>query len=861
MSRPTHIHMVPKSEIDDNVQIYPIDILQMGGDGSNSLVPDIAYYYLQKTIGLSEETMWKITLEAGSVLGMTPRNLEKKVSLLRRTMDLSDDNVREILEKQPAILHLSADRNLAPTILLLVRALDLSKSELRSIIMTCPSILGYSSDNLKRKLSFFINTLGYNREKDGKDKVRDLFLLEPKLLSCGVQSGLVPRKEFLHREIHFTLKDLRKLYAKNPRLLIYSLDNNLREKIVFFFILQLQMQPEHVRKMLMAYPKVMDYNLENNMKPIAQYFLTELEFSAIEMRSIILRFPRVFTHSLFKIKHVIGFLRYELALDAQQVKRVIFQAPQILGLDTEGNLKAKLNFLQQRIDLTQQELSTFIAKMPTIFSLSVETSLIPKIKYLQSILHSTCEVKDVLLKQPVLLGYSLNRIQYRMATLLQAGISPRKITVAISMSENNFLKWTFSSRSKLEAAQFNSSSAMYLCNNLNFTTSEVDDLSIQLPNFSRSSARRLRSKVSYLKRVFEDEDLKSLILQHPVLIDASRGSQVKRRISKLQMVGLPLVDQIETLSWNIEDFEKWILPFIERVRVENEYNSIIEELDSIEDQNIHVRDAEYPCAKKSGRRIVEHVLAHFNDKEKVKSVLLSFPEILELNQSMVRTLLDCARLANVSDKERIGELLVNTKHWTKPVGKLQPWIDILVANENRRSDVLVMPHMKAEKHLLKLFLTKRMHFKSEEVSKILDVLPTGRSFLNKSIKKIDFLLREVYDNSLDSLKQGLLSNPTILQKSLERTIIPRFETAQYLKSIGVEYTPNDVGSLITQTPSKYAEVLAPGMKTWDGQSMKLEGDELVEDNICTALQEYAPSLVLSSSHDFNRDDAQVVYWH
>ncbi len=50
--------------------LYPTDTLPtLGLNFTQSLVPDIAYYYLQNTLGLSEETMWKITLEAGSVLG------------------------------------------------------------------------------------------------------------------------------------------------------------------------------------------------------------------------------------------------------------------------------------------------------------------------------------------------------------------------------------------------------------------------------------------------------------------------------------------------------------------------------------------------------------------------------------------------------------------------------------------------------------------------------------------------------------------------------------------------------------------------------------------------------------------------
>ena len=54
----------------DYDRIYPTDTLPtLGLNLTQNLVPDIAYYYLQNTLNLPEETMWKITLEAGSILG------------------------------------------------------------------------------------------------------------------------------------------------------------------------------------------------------------------------------------------------------------------------------------------------------------------------------------------------------------------------------------------------------------------------------------------------------------------------------------------------------------------------------------------------------------------------------------------------------------------------------------------------------------------------------------------------------------------------------------------------------------------------------------------------------------------------
>ena len=734
----------PKGDAQYDVQIYPLDTLQTSSNNSQSLVPDIAYYYLKNTIGLNEEIMWKITLEAGSILGMTPANLKKKISLLRRTMDLSDEDIREILGKQPAVLHLSADRNLAPTILLLVRALDLSKSELRSIIMVCPSILGYSLDNLKKKLSFFMETLAFNTEEDGKCKVRDMFLLEPKLLSCGVKSGLVPRMKFLHKEIQFTLNDLRKLYQKNPKLLVYSLDNNLREKIVFFFILQLQMELEHVRKMLLSYPNLMNYNLENHMKPIAEYFLTELEFSTTELRSIMMRFPRLFTHSLYRVKHTVGFLRFELALDGQQVKRVIFQAPQIIGLDTEGNLKNKLNFLEDRIGLSQQELAMFIAKMPTIFNLNVQTSLVPKFDYLERCFNTTVELKSALIKQPVLLGYSLDRIQSRMEQLIEAGIAPNKITVGISMTEDNFHKWLISSLSTLELSRWNSAAVTYLCKKQNFTEKDIDALCNKLPHILTSGVTQMRSQVSYLERIFEGEDLTNLILRYPTLVDLSQSSHVRRRLNYLQLQGIPLVDNLWSLSWD-------------------------------------------------------------NDQQ------------------------------------------------------LIPIIDLAVDSEIERLEILSLPPIESEKKLFGLYLCKRTNFTGQEADKLLDTISTSRPFLTKCVKKINYLLNEVFHNNSKDLRQALLKNPLVLQKSLNNTIIPRFETLQYLKSLKIEYSPCEVGKLLSLSPSEYDKALVPVMKTWGGPTIEDE-DQFSGNDIRAALRDYAPHLIYANSLDFNRESAKIVHW-
>jgi len=576
------MHHAASDLYDGGDRIYPTDTLPtLGLNLTQSLVPDIAYYYLQNTLGLSEETMWKITLEAGSVLGMTPRNLEKKVSLLRRTMNLSDEDVRVILAKQPAVLHYSAERNLGSTIIFLVRALDLSKSELRSLVLDSPSILGYSLSNLSRKLSFFVNTLGYVDDDnyfEGMDRVRNLLVGTPKLLLSAVDTGLEPRFQFLHNEIEFSIEELQTLYEKNPKLLMYSLDENMREKIVFFFILRLRIRPENVRKLLLSFPQVMDYNLENHLKPIADYYISDVRFSATEFGSIVTRFPRLFSYSLFKIKHVTGFLRFELGLDATQVKRVIFQAPQIVGLNTEGNLQKKLDLLQTRLSLTRQELGLVLSKMPTLMNLGIDNNLLPKLEYLEKVANDTNHsgdvnlVKRMVLKQPTLLGYSLeNRIRPRMEKILSAGLSADKVTVGISMAENKFQDWLASSQLRKQRkvdvqknlANASRSKMTYLEELLDMNETEVRTILSTMPGLKYVRSNKMfERKVTYFNAELQNvtSATKAILMGQPSLLQCSIKQGWEPRMQQIRAVGTDDLQKVTALFLMSDDeFQAWTL--------------------------------------------------------------------------------------------------------------------------------------------------------------------------------------------------------------------------------------------------------------------------------------------------------------
>jgi hypothetical protein len=299
---------------------------------------DLSYFYLRDGLGLSEDVMWKITTEAPSVLGFKAGNIREKVHVLKSTVDVTEEEIRFLITAQPTILQLSAKKNVAPTILFLQRQLDLGKKDLKTLILGCPALLKYSIGNLNNKIVFFQETMGYTITE-----CRNLLLSHPRLLTCSVETGLVPRWTFLHREVEISIPDIRTIIQKNPLILKMSVNENLQPKLIYYCIMTLRMTPDQVGKLLLKYPQIMDYNLDNHIRPIHDYFIS-LDFSTQEFARIIQRFPRIITLSLSRIKQRIGYLRFELYLDPNSIRRIIHQNPQLMSL-TQRNIRSTIDYL------------------------------------------------------------------------------------------------------------------------------------------------------------------------------------------------------------------------------------------------------------------------------------------------------------------------------------------------------------------------------------------------------------------------------------------------------------------------------------------------------------------------------------
>ena len=135
------------------------------------------------------------------------------------------------------------------------------------------------------------------------------------------------------------------------------------------------------------------------------------------------------------------------------MKRILYQAPQVISLNTDDTLVSKVSFLRDFFALENgTPLRKVIAGMPTLLLCNVENNLKPKAQYvLEQFGGDEFKLRKAILTLPTLLGYSLEkRIRPRMARILEVGVEPIKITVGVTMTNDNFEKWLHNKRLRIQ---------------------------------------------------------------------------------------------------------------------------------------------------------------------------------------------------------------------------------------------------------------------------------------------------------------------------------------------------------------------------------------------------------------------------
>lgn len=170
-------------------------------------------------------------------------------------------------------------------------------------------------------------SMGLSRSSFGR-----IFDMYPQLLTADPHLDLYPVFDFLINDVAVPFHDVSRAIVRCPRLLVSSVDDQLRPALVFLrklgfvgkqridcsttvllvsnventllpkiqFLANLGFSDSEVANMVIRSPGLLTYGIEKNLRPKVDYFLTEMKGDLAEIK----RFPQYFSFSLEgKIKH------------------------------------------------------------------------------------------------------------------------------------------------------------------------------------------------------------------------------------------------------------------------------------------------------------------------------------------------------------------------------------------------------------------------------------------------------------------------------------------------------------------------------------------------------------------------------
>ncbi|MED6199591.1 hypothetical protein PIB30_077336 [Stylosanthes scabra] len=164
-------------------------------------------------------------------------------------------------------------------------SMGIHRSAMGRILDMLPELLNRDPDmDLYPILDFLLNDVGIPYPD-----VRKSILRCPRLLISSVEEQLKPTLKFLMK-LGFTGSN--SITCQNTVLLVSSVEGTLAPKIEF--LKSLGLSELEVNYMIVRSPALLTYSVEKNLKPKVEYFLKEMNGNISELK----RFPQYFSFSL-----------------------------------------------------------------------------------------------------------------------------------------------------------------------------------------------------------------------------------------------------------------------------------------------------------------------------------------------------------------------------------------------------------------------------------------------------------------------------------------------------------------------------------------------------------------------------------
>ncbi|KAL5548562.1 hypothetical protein UlMin_003793 [Ulmus minor] len=216
-------------------------------------------------------------------------------------------------------------------------------------------------------------------------------------------------------------RDVRRILLRQPQLLQYTVENNLKSHIAF--LTSLGIPNSRIGQIIAAAPSLFSYSVENSLKPTVRYLVEEVGIKEKDLGKVVQLSPQILVQRIdisWNTRYL--FLTKEIGAPRDNIVKMVTKHPQLLHYSIDDGLLPRINFLRS-IGMRNADILKVLTSLTQVLSLSLEDNLKPKYLYLINELNN--EVHS-LTKYPTYLSLSLDqRIRPRHRFLVSLKKAPK----------------------------------------------------------------------------------------------------------------------------------------------------------------------------------------------------------------------------------------------------------------------------------------------------------------------------------------------------------------------------------------------------------------------------------------------------
>lgn len=162
------------------------------------------------------------------------------------------------------------------------------------------------------------------------------------------------------------------------------------------YLLSIGVKQRDVRRILLRQPQILEYTVENNLKSHVA-FLRGLGIPNSRIGQIIAAAPSLFSYSVENsLKPTVSYLIEEVGIKEKDLGKVIQLSPQILVQRIDISWNTRCMFLTKELGAPRDSIVKMVTKHPQLLHYSIDDGLLPRINFLRSIGMKNSDILKVL---------------------------------------------------------------------------------------------------------------------------------------------------------------------------------------------------------------------------------------------------------------------------------------------------------------------------------------------------------------------------------------------------------------------------------------------------------------------------------